>query len=224
MHDTVGGTEQLAVRPDLLLRNIDGRTYATKLALDRIAAALALLLLALPMLLIALIIRLDSPGPVLYRQVRVGRRGRKFTIYKFRSMVDGAEELLDALAESTGQENQPIFKLRRDPRVTRFGNLLRRSSLDELPQLINVVRGEMSLVGPRPPLTHEVERYEPWQRARLEAVPGMTGLWQISGRSNLSFEEMVSLDIMYIDHWSLLLDLTVLIRTIPAVLSTRGGW
>jgi len=224
MRETVGGTEQLAARPELLLRNLDSHRYATKLVLDRVVAALGLLILALLMVVMAVLIKLDSPGPVLHRQVRVGRRGRQFTMYKFRSMVDGAEELHDDLAKSAGQQERPIFKLRKDPRVTRAGNFLRRTSLDELAQLINVVRGDMSLVGPRPPFPREVDLYEPWQHSRLEAVPGMTGLWQVSGRSELSFEEMVRLDIEYIDHWSLRLDCKILLRTAPAVFGGRGGW
>ncbi len=224
MDDTVGGTEQLAAKTVLLVRNLKSHRYMMKLVLDRGVAVVALLLLALPLLVVAALIKLDSPGPVLYRQVRVGRRGRLFTMYKFRSMVDRAEELHNWLATSTGQDQSPIFKLRRDPRITRVGNFLRRSSLDELPQLINVVRGEMSCVGPRPPLVREVERYERWQLARLEAVPGVTGLWQVNGRSELPFEEMVRLDLEYINHWSLGLDWKILLRTVPAVLGGRGAY
>jgi len=224
MHDTVGGAEQLAANADLLLRNLNGRRYAIKLAFDRIIAALALMLLALPMLVLGVIIRIDSPGSPFCRQVRVGRRGALFTMYKFRSMADGAEDLQEELASVTGQEKSPLFKLRQDPRVTRVGSFLRRSSLDELPQLINVLRGEMSLVGPRPPFLREVERYETWQLARLEAVPGMTGLWQVSGRSELPFEDMVRLDLEYIDHWSLGLDCKILLRTVPAVFGGHGAF
>jgi lipopolysaccharide/colanic/teichoic acid biosynthesis glycosyltransferase len=145
-------------------------------------------------------------------------------MYKYRSMVDGASKRHDSVAASCGQSNRPIFKLRQDPRVTRLGRFLRRTSLDELTQLINVVQGHMSLVGPRPPLPREVELYAPWQRVRLEAAPGMTGLWQVNGRSELSFEDMVRLDRKYIENWSLRLDWKILVRTIPAVTSGRGAF
>jgi len=175
------------------------------------------------LLLIAIAIKLGSPGPVLYRQQRVGKDGRLFSMLKFRSMFQDADRRRDALIaanEATG----PLFKMRNDPRVTRVGRLLRRSSLDELPQLFNVIRGEMSLVGPRPPLPSEVEKYEPWQLGRLRAVPGMTGLWQVSGRSDVSFHEMVRLDLHYIRNWSLSLDLEILWQTLPAVLGNRGAY
>jgi lipopolysaccharide/colanic/teichoic acid biosynthesis glycosyltransferase len=175
------------------------------------------------MALIALAIRLDSPGPVIFRQVRVGKGGRLFTMYKFRTMRVGAEqeqERLRALNEASG----PIFKIRNDPRVTRVGRILRRLSLDELPQLVNVLKGEMSLVGPRPPVPSEVEAYKPWQRQRLSAIPGMTGLWQISGRSDLTFDEMCLLDIYYIENWSPLLDLEIMLRTIPRVIMGEGAY
>jgi lipopolysaccharide/colanic/teichoic acid biosynthesis glycosyltransferase len=160
---------------------------------------------------------------VFYGQVRVGKDGRPFRMLKFRSMrrdADGLLAELQQLNEVTG----PMFKIRRDPRITRVGGFLRRYSLDELPQLINVVRGEMSLVGPRPPLPGEVERYEDWQLARLRALPGITGLWQVSGRTEVAFDEMVRLDLQYMRNWSLALDVEILVRTIPAVLSTRGAY
>ena len=175
------------------------------------------------LLVIAIAIKLDSPGPVLYRQQRVGKDGRLFSMLKFRSMYRDADKRRDALIaanEATG----PLFKMRNDPRVTRVGRILRRTSLDELPQLLNVIRGEMSLVGPRPPLPSEVEKYEPWQLGRLRAVPGMTGLWQVSGRSDVTFHEMVRLDLHYIRNWSLSLDLEILWQTLPAVLGNRGAY
>jgi exopolysaccharide biosynthesis polyprenyl glycosylphosphotransferase len=175
------------------------------------------------LLVIAIAIKLDSPGPVLYRQQRVGKDGRLFSMLKFRSMFRDADRRRDALIaanEATG----PLFKIRNDPRVTRVGRVLRRSSLDELPQLLNVIRGEMSLVGPRPPLPSEVEEYEAWQLGRLRAVPGMTGLWQVSGRSDVSFHDMVRLDLHYIRNWSLSLDLEILWQTLPAVLGNRGAY
>jgi exopolysaccharide biosynthesis polyprenyl glycosylphosphotransferase len=194
-----------------------------KRALDLVLCALALIVLAPLLLLIALAITLDSPGPVIYRQQRVGKGGRCFFLYKFRSMHRDAEkqiEHLRALNEASG----PLFKMRHDPRITRVGRFLRRWSLDELPQLMNVVQGEMSLVGPRPPLPVEVAQYEPWQLGRLRAVPGVTGLSQVSGRSDLTFGETVRLDLHYIREWSLALDLHILLRTIPAVLSSRGAY
>ncbi len=194
-----------------------------KRALDILLAALALTL-GLPILaLIALAIRLDSPGPIIFRQTRVGQDGRPFEMYKFRSMRQGSEaELADLL--DLNEAEGPWFKMRRDPRLTRVGQFLRRTSLDEVPQLWNVLRGEMSIVGPRPPLPNEVEQYQEWHRKRLQVLPGITGLWQVSGRSLLSFDEMVLLDIHYIENWSLWLDLKILLLTIPQVLLGRGAY
>ena len=174
-------------------------------------------------LLIAIAIKLDSPGPVLYRQQRVGKDGRLFSVLKFRSRYRDADARLAEL-HAANEATGPLFKMRHDPRVTRVGRVLRRTSLDELPQLWNVLRGEMSLVGPRPPLPSEVEQYEGWQLGRLRAVPGMTGLWQVSGRSEVSFHDMVRLDLHYIRNWSLSLDIEILWHTIPAVLGHRGAY
>jgi exopolysaccharide biosynthesis polyprenyl glycosylphosphotransferase len=188
-------------------------------------AVSALVLLALLPLLaaIALAIRLTTPGPALFRQQRVGLRRRPFMMLKFRTMVTGAELMLTDLA-SRNEADGPLFKVRGDPRVTRIGRWLRRYSLDELPQLWNVLRGEMSLVGPRPPLPREVQAYEEWQLDRLEVRPGITGLWQVSGRSNLCFDEYVRLDLFYIENWSLSYDLFILAKTIPMLLSARGAY
>jgi lipopolysaccharide/colanic/teichoic acid biosynthesis glycosyltransferase len=175
------------------------------------------------LLVIALAIRLGSPGPIFFRQTRVGREGRLFTCYKFRSMRDGADELraaLHDLNEATG----PIFKMRDDPRLTRVGKIIRRLSFDELPQLYNVLLGDMSLVGPRPPMPSEVEAYQAWHRRRLEVSPGLTGLWQVSGRSNLTFDEMVMLDLFYAENWSLVRDFKILLRTVPVVLRGTGAY
>jgi exopolysaccharide biosynthesis polyprenyl glycosylphosphotransferase len=194
-----------------------------KRAMDLVLVGVGILAFAPVLCLIALAIKLDSPGPVFYRQRRVGKDGRFFRMLKFRSMVPDAERRLDTLRhhnEATG----PLFKIREDPRVTRVGKVLRRWSLDELPQLLNVLRGEMSLVGPRPPLPSEVEAYEDWQLGRLRAVPGLTGLWQVSGRSEVPFHDMVRLDLHYIRNWSLGLDFEILLRTIPAVLTNRGAY
>ena len=194
-----------------------------KRAMDVVLVSAGLLLISPVLALTALAIKLDSPGPVFFRQERVGRDGRRFGMYKFRSMADGADQRLDDLRDMN-EASGPIFKIRHDPRITRVGLLLRRWSIDELPQLFNVLRGEMSLVGPRPPLPAEVEQYEDWQLGRLRAVPGLTGLWQVSGRSEVPFHDMVRLDLHYIRNWSLGLDFEILLRTIPAVLTSRGAY
>jgi exopolysaccharide biosynthesis polyprenyl glycosylphosphotransferase len=194
-----------------------------KRAVDLLATSMGLLLISPLLLAIALTIKLDSPGPVFYRQERVGKHGRRFNMLKFRSMRPDADKLLVLLREHN-EASGPLFKMRRDPRVTRVGRILRRLSLDELPQLLNVLKGEMSLVGPRPPLPSEVAEYEDWQFGRLRAVPGITGLWQVSGRSEVPFQDMVRLDLHYIRNWSLGLDLEILVRTIPAVLTSRGAY
>jgi lipopolysaccharide/colanic/teichoic acid biosynthesis glycosyltransferase len=175
------------------------------------------------MALAAAAIKLDSPGPVFHRAVRVGRGGRKFTFLKLRSMRVGAEELRGLLLH-LNQAEGPAFKLHNDPRVTRVGRWLRKLSLDELPQLLHVLQGHMSLVGPRPPFPEEVERYEPWMLRRLSVTPGLTCLWQIRGRSNLGFEEWMRLDLEYVERQSFLLDVTILARTLPAVLSAKGAY
>lgn len=194
-----------------------------KRAVD-VGLALLLGIVCLPLAaLLAVLIKLSSHGPVLFRQVRCGLSGRPFTFYKLRTMTEDAEERLSEVAHLNEHEG-PVFKSSHDPRVTRFGRLLRRFSLDEIPQLWNVLKGEMSLVGPRPPLPDEVARYEKWQRRRLSMKPGLTGLWQVSGRSDLpSFDQWMELDLAYIDNWSLTLDAKILLRTIPTVLSGRGA-
>jgi lipopolysaccharide/colanic/teichoic acid biosynthesis glycosyltransferase len=189
-----------------------------------ILVALAALPFALPvMAFAALAIKLDSPGPVFHRAIRVGCGGRKFTFLKLRSMQEDAEELRGLLLH-LNQAQGPAFKLHNDPRVTRVGKILRKTSLDELPQLWHVLAGDMSLVGPRPPFPEEVEKYEPWMLKRLSVRPGLTCLWQIRGRSDLSFEEWMRLDIEYVDRCSLPLDLKILVLTVPAVLSARGAY
>jgi len=204
---------------DLPLRRVSW----VKRAADLVLGLVALLALLPLFLIVALAIKADSPGSVLYGQMRIGKDGRPFRMLKFRSMRKESEELLASLYVRN-EVCVPMFKIRRDPRVTRVGRFLRRYSLDELPQLINVVRGEMSLVGPRPPLPAEVEEYEDWQMGRLRAVPGMTGLWQVSGRNDVPFDRMVRLDLYYIRNWSLALDLEILVRTIPAVLTGKGSY
>ena len=194
-----------------------------KRALDVVGAAIALVLSAPVMLLAALAIKIETHGPVLYRSTRVGRGGKPFTFYKLRSMVNGADRHrhhLSHLNECDG----PVFKISRDPRVTVVGRFLRTTSLDELPQLWNVLRGEMSLVGPRPPIPDEVSHYQPWQMRRLDVRPGLTCLWQISGRSRIGFEEWMRLDLEYIQRRSFRLDFRILLRTIPAVISREGAY
>jgi exopolysaccharide biosynthesis polyprenyl glycosylphosphotransferase len=193
-----------------------------KRAFDLVASAAALVVLSPLFLAIAAAVKLDSPGPVLFRQRRVGLAGRIFTVYKFRSMHHGAEALRPAL-EARNEMVGPVFKIRDDPRVTRVGRWLRRTSFDELPQFFNVLRGEMSVVGPRPPIPSEVRAYARWQRRRLSVKPGITCTWQVSGRNEVDFDRWMALDLDYIDHWSLWGDLRIVLKTIPAVLLGRGA-
>ncbi len=196
---------------------------ASKRAIDIVLAFGAVIALAPLLLVFAVLIKLDSPGPVFFRQERLGRWARPFTMLKFRSMycreVDVAPELL-AMNESSG----PLFKLRHDPRVTRTGRFIRKTSIDELPQLLNVLMGQMSLVGPRPPMARELAGYSEVQRLRLRVMPGITGPWQVNGRSSLPFEEMVRLDLRYIEQRSLLNDAVLLLKTVPTVLLRRGAY
>lgn len=190
-----------------------------------VCLSLTLIVLLMPcLLLIAVLIRLDSPGPALYLHRRVGRDGRPFTMAKFRTMVDGAHLLRERLA-SLSEVEGPVFKLKDDPRVTRLGRWLRRLSLDELPQLFNILLGQMSLVGPRPALPEEVALYQDWHRRRLCVTPGLTGLWQIMGRAGIKdFNRWVEWDLVYIDNWSLRLDLAILVKTFPVVMRGHGAY
>jgi len=192
-----------------------------KRMLDVLASAAALWVLAPFLCLVGVLIKLTSSGPVFFRQLRVGQHGRLFNILKFRSMVSGAEALQKALEEKNEQSG-PVFKIRKDPRITPLGRILRRYSIDELPQLINVLRGDMTLVGPRPPVPKEVAQYEPWQLRRLSVVPGLTCIWQVSGRNEIDFRDWMYLDLRYIDTWSLGQDLNLLLKTVPAVVAGRG--
>lgn len=221
---------RMSIRPskDLSLLHVErpaalGRSVVLKTLLDRTAAALLLLLLSPLFLVVAVLIWLDDRGPIFYRQERVGVRGELFGMVKFRSMRVGADKMVaDLRAKDEG--NGVLFKMREDPRITRVGKVLRKYSIDELPQLINVVRGEMSLVGPRPPLPKEVLAYESDAIRRLHVLPGMTGLWQVSGRSDLSWEESLKLDLRYVDNWSPVTDVWILLRTVRAVFSHRGAY
>lgn len=201
----------------------EGAAHSLKRLLDLAVSALASAAVAVVTPAIALAIKLDSPGPVFFRQQRVGRDGREFTMYKFRSMTDTAEqELAELLPSSDGAG--PLFKLRADPRVTRVGRILRRYSLDELPQFFNVLRGEMSISGPRPPLPSEVRNYQGRVFRRLYIKPGITGLWQVSGRSDLSWEDSVALDLRYVENWSVALDLMIMWRTVKVMLRPVGAY
>ena len=228
--------EQVGILPMLkLLREpLTDAERIIKRILDLVVAGVCTVALSPLMLVIAVLVRLESKGGVFFRQERVGMDGRIFLCLKFRSMsADSGDEVHretylkniqgDATA-NVGDESAPVFgKVKDDPRITRVGRLLRRTSLDELPQLLNVLKGEMSVVGPRPPIPYEVEAYETWHRKRLDMKPGITGLWQVSGRNRLNFEEMVRLDLYYIENWSVLLDLKILLLTLPAVFRGDGA-
>ncbi len=192
-----------------------------KSTIDLLLASLLIVALFPLLLLVTLLIKLTSRGPAIFRQVRCGLGGRKFDLFKFRSMISNAEEVRDDL-QHLNEMTGPVFKLSKDPRCTPLGRLLRKFSLDELPQLINILKGDMSFVGPRPPLPEEVDRYERWQRRRLRMKPGLTCLWQVQGRNEIDFEEWMRLDLEYIDNWSLFLDLKIILQTIPIVLLGRG--
>ncbi|MDX2475014.1 MAG: sugar transferase [Candidatus Krumholzibacteria bacterium] len=206
-----------------------------KRAFDALLATAILVVVSPLMLLIALLVKRSSSGPALFVQERLGRDGQPFKFYKFRSMAHNSDDAIhrqfaamfingDKSGCAESNEGEEVFKLKKDPRITAIGNLLRRTSLDELPQLFNIIKGEMSLVGPRPPIAYEIENYQPWHMERLKAVPGLTGLWQVSGRSSVSFEEMVRLDVRYINEWTPMLDLKILLKTIPVVLKGTGGY
>ncbi|MBK8046414.1 MAG: sugar transferase [Anaerolineales bacterium] len=217
--------EELNGIPLLTTRDISirGWNLVVKRSFDLVFGSLMGLFMLPFMLLLALAIRLDSAGPILYSQERVGKNGKCFRCYKFRSMVTNADELLPQMTD-LNESSGPLFKMRNDPRLTRVGRVIRRYSLDELPQLINVLNGEMSLIGPRPNLPSEVDHYQEWMKKRLSVCPGLTGLWQVSGRSDLTFDEMVLLDIFYVENWSMGMDLSILLRSIPAVIQARGAY
>ncbi|MGH2543603.1 MAG: sugar transferase, partial [Ardenticatenaceae bacterium] len=217
--DEIKGVPLIAMQEPVL----KGANLALKRFVDIAISSVALLIFSPIVLLTTVAIKLDSPGPILYRQERIGRGGRPFTIYKFRSMRVGADEELARLA-TLNEADGPLFKIRNDPRVTRVGRIIRKLSIDELPQLFNVLKGDMSLIGPRPALPQEVAQYEEWHHKRLEAAPGLTGLWQVSGRSDVTFDEMMLLDIYYTEQWSPMLDTMILLKTIPTVLFQRGAY
>ena len=215
----MGGVPMLTVREVRMSRMAEWVKRGVDVGLVLLAAVPALFI----GVIIALAIKLTSPGPIFYAGVRVGKDGRPFRMIKFRSMVVDAENQKMAL-EQMNEASGPIFKIRDDPRLTRVGRLIRRLSLDELPQLLNVLWGEMSLVGPRPPLPEEVAQYQEWHKQRLAVLGGLTGLWQVSGRSDLTFDEQCLLDIYYIENWSLSLDIRIILQTIPYALFGRGAY
>jgi len=203
--------------------SLSGPARVTKAVFDRTIGVVALVLCSPILLVLGLLVRITSHGPALFRQTRVGRDGREFRMLKFRTMVVGAEEQLDELRERAAKDHV-LFKLPDDPRLTRLGRWLRRHSLDELPQLWNVVKGDMSVVGPRPPLPSEVAVYADDARRRLLVKPGLTGLWQVSGRADLSWDDTVRLDLYYVENWSWVLDALIIVRTVPAVVKGRGAY
>ncbi len=214
------GIPTLSVAPSPL----KGFNYILKRLVD-ICAALCVIIVGAPFfIVIAILIKIDSKGPVFFGQLRVTKNNRIFKCLKFRSMVANAEEIKSKIKHLNEKTDGPIFKMKNDPRITKMGKFLRRWSIDEFPQFINVLTGDMSLVGPRPPIPREVEEYESWHLDRLSATQGITGLWQVSGRSELSFEEMVKLDLFYIEHWSLWLDIKIILKTIPAIFSQKGAY
>ncbi len=217
--------EELAGIPMVFFKGnpLFGFNLVLKRSMDILLAALGLLFLSPLLAVIAMLIKLESPGSVIFKQERVGKKQQPFMMYKFRSMCDNAEALKDQFA-NLNEASGPLFKIHEDPRLTKVGKCIRRYSLDELPQLWNVLKGDMSLVGPRPPVQPEVEQYSAWALKRLDINPGITGLWQVSGRSDISFEEMVQLDIYYIWNWSLSNDLKILLRTIPVVIIGEGAY
>jgi Undecaprenyl-phosphate glucose phosphotransferase len=208
---------------DFVGTRLHGWRLLFKRLIDIVGSSFLIFLLSPFFLMVGIWIKLDSRGPVFFRQTRLGINGKPFRMFKFRSMIADAENLKDKLT-ALNEADGPLFKIKDDPRVTRVGRFLRRTSLDELPQLFNVFLGDMSLVGPRPPLPEETEDYNDWHRKRLEVPQGMTGLWQVSGRSSLSFEEMVALDVYYIENWTFWLDFKIILKTLPIVLLRRGAY
>lgn len=224
MHHSKLKISKLSKLCNILWRLRFAITATTKRTFDIVIALLALILLSPLLIIVCALIALESKGGVLFKQERVGLNGIPFTMWKLRSMSHDAEAQRTDLETSNEMAAGVIFKMKRDPRITRVGAVIRKTSIDELPQLINVIKGDMSLVGPRPPLPSEVSEYSRGDRTRLAATPGITCLWQISGRSDIPFEKQVKLDIQYIERQSMWLDLIVLIKTIPAVIKARGAY
>ncbi|EOH52849.1 hypothetical protein UA3_02539 [Enterococcus faecium EnGen0263] len=195
-----------------------------KYSVDILFSLMTLIIFIPVWILIILAVKIEDPhGPVIFKQKRIGKNGKPFTMYKFRSMVVNAEEKLKEL-EAFNEQNGPIFKIKEDPRVTRVGRFLRRTSLDEFPQLVNVIKGDMSLIGPRPPLEKEVFQYTEYQKKRLQVKPGCTGLWQVSGRSNVDFEKMLQLDVEYIEHYNMFMDAKIFFKTFKVLFTGEGSY
>ena len=228
--------------PDFFPLDLDGAVKSKSLQItvkrmmDILGSLVGLLISSPLMLVTAIAIKITSPGPIIFKQSRLGMKGVRFPFYKFRSMYWNVDDrihreyvtnLIKGELEKINQrdEETPLFKMKSDPRVTRVGRIIRKTSIDELPQFFNVLKGEMSLVGPRPPLSYEVEKYEPWHLRRiLDVKPGVTGLWQVGGRSTISFNEMIRLDLRYAQNWSLWLDLKILLKTVRALIPSKGAW
>jgi lipopolysaccharide/colanic/teichoic acid biosynthesis glycosyltransferase len=209
---------------DVLPRQLKGPKAAIKSGVEWVVAALLSVVIVPAIGVLAVLVRLDSRGPSLFKQTRVGIDGKRFTMFKLRTMCVDAPQRQVELAGQGEHGDNGLFKMRNDPRMTRLGKILRRTSLDELPQIFNVLRGDMTLIGPRPGLPHELARYDDWSCRRLDVKPGMTGLWQVSGRADLSWEESVHLDLEYVDNWDPVLDLTIAARTVGAVVTTKGAY
>lgn len=203
--------------------SLHGSNYMLKRGFDLIASLCVVIVFAIPLMVIGLLICIDNPGPALYTQDRMGWRGRKFKLYKFRTMGMDADSRLKGLRHLSDRSG-PVFKMKNDPRITRVGKWLRKFSIDEIPQIFNVLKGDMSLVGPRPQVLWEAEAYDDYAKKRLRVMPGITGLWQVSGRAALSYEQMIDLDVYYLENWSLGLDLKILLRTLPAVFAKEGAY
>lgn len=227
--DSRVGTARFAIRKRSVLERF------VKRFID-VSTSLIVLIVGFPFLLaIALLIKITSRGPVFFKQSRIGENGKVFALFKFRTMRPDSDDSIhrefthnyicgNISKTDLDDKSDKLYKIAQDPRITAIGGFLRRSSLDELPQFINILRGEMTMVGPRPPLEYEYEHYDDWHKLRLTVRPGLTGLWQVSGRSTVPFHEMVMLDLYYIEHWSLLLDLKIMLRTIPVMLAGTGGY
>jgi len=228
-------SDDVAASPTLYIvadtSRLSGFAGRCKRAFDVLASLAALFVLSPMLLIIAFLVARSGSGPIFFVQERIGKNGEPFKFYKFRSMVNNSDDAIHRQfaamfisgSDSTGGPEK-VYKMTDDPRVTRVGRWLRRTSLDELPQLFNILKGDMSVVGPRPPIAYELDHYQPWHHERLRVTPGLTGLWQVSGRSNVPFEEMVRLDIHYINNWSLAEDLRIICRTVPVVLNGDGGY
>lgn len=215
------GLECPTVRP---APRSEARSYLiAKRVIDILGSLVAIILFSVPMLATAIAVKVTSSGPVFFRQTRLGKNGRPFTLVKFRSMEMGSEDVRQRLLDAN-ELNGPVFKIRKDPRLTPIGAFIRKYSLDETPQLFSVLQGDMSLVGPRPPIPDEVAEYEPWQRERLAVKPGLTCIWQVSGRNDIDFDRWIDLDIEYVRNRDLWMDISLLLQTIPAVVTGRGAY